>query len=762
MLYGPLRPGEKTREMRTSDERTTRLATPVERTKLVPPRVGMGWVSRPRLLRVLTGSAGARLLLVDAPVGYGKSSLLAGWRAAEDGRRYFAWVSLDEADSDPMRMLTHLLAAIRTGVDDFGTEIVPLLRATGAASPDVVLRRLLDELNDVPAPMVIVLDDYHRLPGNVSRDLMGDLVMNAPTTTQVAIATRADPPLPLGRLRAMGSLTEIRAADLRFDGSEATRLLEASGVSLSAAEVTSLVERTEGWPAGLYLAALSLRSEPDPSTFVSRFAGTHRHVADYLSEEVLQREPDATRAFLVRSSVLDRMCGALCDAVLGTTGSQAILEELEHSNLFIVPLDDDRTWYRYHHLFGEMLRAELARTDPALAARIRAAASGWFEAQGLHEDAIRHAISAGDSTLAGDLIARHWPSLFRAGRLETVRQWLRALGDDAIEMHPAAALTAGWVAALRGEPEAMERWLLAVEKHSDGEGPVDDSSSLEAGVATVRGLFGFHGLNARHRDLTRARELEPHGSRWDPLRLWGLGHVALLSGDPSAAKRRLEDALRLTSPQDGITQIMGLSYLSIVETELGRSDTGIELARRAETVARESGLTADPRGSGIPLAIGLAAAATGDLVAAQDAMERALIMRRSAGRLSPWATLDVLLPLAPIRFMRGDTPGAEELLDEARTLLAELEDAGDLPRRLEETERLLRRSGRDSGFGETLTDREMAVLRMMPSDLSLREIGVQLYLSLNTVKTHSRAIYRKLGVSSRAGAVDRAKDLQLL
>jgi LuxR family maltose regulon positive regulatory protein len=607
-----------------------------------------------------------------------------------------------------------------------------------------------------------VLDDYHRLPGGRSRDLVGGLVMGVPATTQVALATRADPQLPLGRLRATGSMSEIRAADLRFDETEANRLLEASGVSLSAAEVTSLVERTEGWPAGLYLAALSLRSEPDPSAFVARFAGTHRHVADYLSEEVLQREPDETRAFLVRSSVLDRMCGTLCDTALETTGSQEILEELEHSNLFVVPLDDERTWYRYHHLFGEMLRAELARTDPGLATRIRTAASGWFEAQGLHEDAIRHAISAGDEALAGDLIARHWPSLFGAGRLETVRQWLRALGDDAIEAHPAAALTAAWMAALEGEPEAMERWLLAVEQHTGGGDPLDGQSSLEAGVATVRGLFGYRGLSARHRDLVRARELEPRSSPWSPLLLWGLGHVALLSGDLPAARRRLEDALSITSPQDAISRIIVLSYLSIVETELGRPDTGVELARRAETVARESGLAADPRGSGIPLAIGLAAAATGDLVTAQDAIERALVMRRSAGRLSPWATLDVLLALAPIRFMRGDTPGAEELLDEARALLAELEDAGDLPRRLEETDRLLRRSGRVSGFGETLTDREIAVLRLMPSNLSLREIGEQLYLSLNTVKTHSRAIYRKLGVTSRSGAVERARDLQLL
>jgi LuxR family transcriptional regulator, maltose regulon positive regulatory protein len=748
--------------MRTTNQRTSGPAPPIERTKLVPPRIGGGWISRPRLIGVLTGSAGARLLLVDAPVGYGKSCLLAGWRAAEDEGRSFAWVSLDEADADPMRMLAHILAAIRTEFEDFGTEIVPLLRATGAASTDVVLRNLLDELSDVPAPLVIVLDDYHRLPGGRSRDLVGDLVMGIPATTQVALATRADPQLPLGRLRATGSMSEVRAADLRFDEGEATRLLEASGVSLSAAEVTSLVERTEGWPAGIYLAALSLRSEPDPSAFVSRFAGTHRHVADYLSEEVLLREPDATRAFLVRSSLLDRMCGTLCDAVLETTGSQAILAELEHSNLLVVPLDDERTWYRYHHLFGEMLRAELARTDPGLAARIHSAASGWFEAQDLHEDAIRHAISAGDNALAGDLIARHWASLFSAGRLETVRQWLQALGNDAIEMHPAVALTAAWMAALGGEPEAMERWLLAVEKHTDADDPVDGLASLEGGVATVRGLFGYRGLNARHRDLVRARELEPRGSRWDPLLLWGLGHVALLSGDLPTARRRLEDALSLTSPQDAISQIIVLSWLSIVETELGRPDAGVELARRAEAIARQSGLTADPRGAGIPLAIGLAAAATGDLVAAQDAMERALDMRRGPGRLSPWVTLEVLLALAPIRFMRGDTPGAGGLLDEARALLAELEDAGDLPRRLDETDRLLRRSGRDSGFGQTLTDREMAILRLMPSDLSLREIGGELYLSLNTVKTHSRAIYRKLGVSSRSGAVDRARDLQLL
>jgi LuxR family maltose regulon positive regulatory protein len=700
-------------------------------------------------------------VLVDAPVGYGKSTLLAQWVAQEEGRRRFTWLSLEVADSDPVRLLAHLVESLRTHVPGFGATIEPALEVSGASPAEGVVPRLLDELAALPERVVIVLDDYHFLRGRKVHGLMERVVAGLPPTTQIALATRADPPLPLGRLRATGAMVELRAADLRFDVDEAGALLASSGIALERSDLTRLVEKSEGWPAGLYLAALSLRTEPDPSGFIHGFAGTHRHVADYLSEEVLRRQPQATLRFLLRTSILPRMCAGLCDAVLEAEGSQAMLEELERSNLFVVALDDERAWYRYHHLFGQMLRAELSRTDPTLSSTLHRRASDWYEAEGLHEEAVDHALASRDEPRAAELIARYWPRLFNEGTLETVRRWLDDLGSEAVAAYPPAALTAGWVAGLIGQPEEMERWLGLAELGAGSEPLPDGTASLESGVAMVRGLMGYAGLDARRAYLARALELEPAGSVWRPYLLWGLGHVALLSGDAAAAATLLADALRGAASQ-AVLSMIALSELAIAESELGRVDEGMLLARRAEAVAEQHGLRSDPRSSSVSLALGMALVAKGEVADGHGAMERALELRRASDRLSPWPTLEVLVALAPVRFVHGDVAGAKELLEEARAILAELDGAGDVPRRLAEVERLLQRSDRQVAFGETLTDREMAILRLMPTDLTLREIGGELFLSLNTVKTHSRAIYRKLGVSSRGQAIERARDLELL
>ena len=324
------------------------------------------------------------------------------------------------------------------------------------------------------------------------------------------------------------------------------------------------------------------------------------------------------------------------------------------------------------------------------------------------------------------------------------------------------ALTAAWVAGLMGEPEEMERWLAVAELLPDV-GPLPDgTASYTSGVAIVRGVMGYVGLEARHAHLSRALMLEPDSSRWRPYLLWGMGHVALLSGDARAAKGYFDDVLRADGLRQPVLSIIAMSELAIAETELGRNGEAMRLARRAETIAEGRGLTADPRTSSLALALGVSLVASGEVAAGHEALERALELRRSTGRLSPWPTLEVQVALAPVRFVAGDVAGAKALLDDARTLLADLEDAGDLPKRVQEAERLLHRSDRRLVFGESLTDREMAILRLMPTSLSLREIAGELFLSLNTVKTHSQAIYRKLGVSSRKQAVERARDLGLL
>jgi LuxR family transcriptional regulator, maltose regulon positive regulatory protein len=740
--------------------RTTGVAS-IRGTGTPRPGVRGGLVPRPRLVQALAHARDARLLLIDAPVGYGKSTVLALWLTEEEGRRSFVWLTLDASDSDPGRLVARLVESLRHSVTGFGADLEPTLGIPESSPVEAVVPRLLDELATVPEGFVIVLDDYHLLRGRRVHDLMKGVVEGLPSTVQIAVATRSDPPLPLGRLRASGAMVELRAKDLQFDEKEAGALLTSSGVTLEGTDLARLVERCEGWPAGIYLAALSLRSESDPPRFVGRFAGTNRHIADYLTEEVLRRQPRATRTFLLRTSVLDRMCGPLCDSLLDTEGSQSVLERLEHSNLFVVALDDERKWYRYHHLFGEMLRAGLARSEPTFVPTLHRKASDWFEASAEYGDAVGHALAAGDRSRAARLISRHWLSLFNAGRLETVRRWLEELGDEGVAALPAAALTAGWVAGLVGRPEEMERWLRVAELGpEDGELP-DGTASLESGVSIVRGLLGYEGLEARRRLLTRGMELEPDTSPWRPFLLWGLGHVALLSGDAATAKGRLDDALRQTPSQQPILAIITLSELALAEAELGHVDEATALAHRAEGMVEEYGLTSDSRSSGVSLAVGVTLVARGDVGAGHEALEQALLLRRT-GRLSPWPTLEVLVALAPVRFLVGDVAGAKELLAEARAILAELPDAGDLVRRVEESERQIQRSERQAIFGETLTDREMSIMSLMPSDQSLREIGGELYLSLNTVKTHTRAIYRKLGVSSRKQAVERARELDIL
>jgi LuxR family transcriptional regulator, maltose regulon positive regulatory protein len=735
----------------------------ISRTGLRPLSVTKsGLVFRSPLVRALSDASETRLVLVDAPVGYGKSTLLSQWHAEEDGRRLFAWVSLHARDSDPGHLVARLLESLRLHLPGFGSTVEAALEIPGSSLAEAVLPRLLDELAAVPQRLVIVLDDYHLLRGRKVHDLMERFVDGIPPNVQIAIATRSDPPLPLGRLRAAGATMELRAADLRFDLEEARALLESSGIALEPDDIAKLVEGTEGWPAGIYLSTLSLRVEPDPSGFVQRFAGTHRHVADYLSEEVLRRQPEATLKFLRRSSILDRMCASLCDALLDADDSWRMIEELEHSNLFVVALDDNREWYRYHQLFGQMLRAELVRTEPELAPELHRRASDWYEKENRPEEAIHYAVAAGDDHRSAELIARHWVDRFNAGRLETVRRWLDDLGTDAVASQPTAALTAGWVAGLSGQPELMERWLAVAERGTE-DGPLPDgTASFESGVATVRGLLGYLGLEARRASLARAFELEPDGSPWRPFLLWGLGHVALLSGEAAEAKEHLAQALRVASPRQVILAILALAELAIAETEFGNFDEAMILVRRAMAIVDDRGLSKDSRSSGVALALGVVLVAKGQVGAGHESMERALELRRSSGRLSPWPTLEVLTALAPVRFMLGDGPGARVLLAEARTMLADLDDVGELTRRVEESERLMRRADRQAGFGETLTDREAAILRLLPTELSLREIGEQLFLSVNTVKTHTRAIYRKLGVSSRAKAVERAGALKLL
>jgi LuxR family maltose regulon positive regulatory protein len=728
-------------------------------TKLHAPTLRSEWMERPELVRYLMGVA-AKLVLVDAPAGFGKTTLVAQWRASAIETRAFAWVSLDPGDDDPARLWWYILSALQRARPEIGGE--ELLRAVRVPNPDIagtVLPILANELAALTAPVVLVLDDYHVIKERSCHEQLASLLQHLPRSVQIVLITRADPPLPLARLRAAGEMAEIRTHELRFTAAEAAALVRAvSAVQLSEPDLADLVERTEGWPAGVYLAALSLRGHPSPTAFVRQFTGDNRFIVDFLAEEVLSRQPSPVRQFLARTSILARFCAPLCDTVTGLVGSAELIEVLERENLFLVALDDHRRWYRYHHLFAQVLRSQLARTEPDTVPELRMRASAWHRLNGSAEEAISYALAAGDVSGATDLIARHWFAYIDAGRTATVRGWMRSLSDDGIAANPVAAHCAAWAAALSGEQDSVRRWLPVIEA-GHHEGPLPDGMrSLKSSAALLRGVFGFEGLRVMRESAATATELETdQASPWYALAWVGLGFSLYLSGDPLAAAEPLERAVQ-SEASIPLVRMDALAALSLVAVELGRLSKADELAKAAYALAGRGDLSTAPQSALAYTAAGTVYAARGQLDKARSELEQALQSRRRVPGISPWPTLEAKLLLARVLLDLGDRAGAAELAEEVDDVLLGLPDGAEALRaRLERLQRNLVAPVRVVSPADPLTDREIAVLRLLRGTLSLREIGLQLYLSPNTIKTHVQSIYRKLGVSTRHDAVEQGR-----
>ncbi|MDQ1493886.1 MAG: hypothetical protein QOG69_369, partial [Actinomycetota bacterium] len=444
------------------------MAGPLLETKLHLPRPRRGTVARPRLTERLNRGTESALTLVSAPAGFGKTTLLAEWLAASAvGRRSTAWLSLDQRDNDSATFWTYLVAALNTAADGVGTSALSLLQ-----SPQVpiesVLAALLNELNEISDDVVLVLDDYHVIDARDVQDGMAFLLEHLPPQIHLVIASRADPALPLARLRARGELVEIRAADLRFTPDEAaTYLNEVMGLALTADDVAALEKRTEGWIAALQLAALSMQGRDDVVAFIAGFAGDDRYIVDYLAEEVLQRQPEHVKQFLLQTSILDRMSGPLCEAVTGQSGGKARLAALERGNLFLVPLDDRRQWYRYHHLFADVLRAHLLDEQPDDVPELHVRASKWYEQNGEASEAIRHALAAEDFERAADLVERAGPAMQRNRQEATLLGWYRALPEDVFVRRPVLSASYGGVLLSSGQLEDVESRLRAAERWLD-------------------------------------------------------------------------------------------------------------------------------------------------------------------------------------------------------------------------------------------------------------------------------------------------------
>jgi LuxR family transcriptional regulator, maltose regulon positive regulatory protein len=731
-------------------------------TKLVASAPRAGLLPRAGLQSLLHASLQAKLCLVAAPAGSGKTTLLAQWRAVAGGGRV-AWVSLEESDNDPTRFWSYLVAALRTVEPGVGTVALEALGGPSVELERVVVPSLVNDLATVGAPLVLILDDYHLITDAICHQTLGWFLDHLPAEVHVVLSTRVDPPLPLARMRARGELAELRVGELQFTAEEAGELLNGSmGLALAAEDVARLAERTEGWAAGLVLAGLSLRGRPDPSGFIAAFSGDDRHVAGYLVAEVLERQPEELRGFLLRTSVLERLSGPLCDAVLETQGSAALLRELERSSLFVVPLDDRRQWYRYHQLFADLLRLRLGARAPGLVPVLHRRAAAWYQAAGNVDEAIGHASAAGEFAEAGGLIARHWAAHWLGGQRATVARWLKGLPEEAILADPPVALITAWSRGFQGaSKQDTERWLAAAEHEGYGGPPPDGMGSQAFGAALARATLIFDDVGRSAAAARRALELagdQPAELSWAGS---ALGQALYLSGQAAEARPWLEDLVsQVPASVQPYAVVTALAVLSLIAADQ-HDPAAASLARGAVATAEAQAVTFEPLSGIVYLALGRALARQGELAEAEVQLGRALELFE-VDSMGLHRTL-ALLVLASVRHGRGDLPGARTLVKKARELVEQSTDPGLLPSLLEQTEEALgSRPRRPVQLAAPLTERELAVLRLLPTRLSTREIGRELYVSPNTVRSHVQAIYRKLQVNSRAEAVTTARQLGLL
>jgi LuxR family maltose regulon positive regulatory protein len=418
------------------------------------------------LLELLRKALDFKVSIISAPTGYGKTTLLAHWRQVEDVDLPFAWVSLDEQDNDPIRLWRHIVEALRQAVaeEDFGADVLVGMSAVGQRFAETTLPTLINELAELPHRVVVALDDYQFVTEEDSHESVAFFVEHLPENVHLVISSRSDPSLPLGRLRARGEMNEVRTQELAFTEEEAACLLnERMHLDIGADDLSLLWNRTEGWPAALYLAALSLQTREDRHAFIESFRGSNLYIVGLLGEEVLAGLPEEVRRFLLETSVLRAMTGPLCDAVTGREGSAALLRELARSNLFVVSLDEQGGWYRYHHLFSELLLYELKSSRPNLVPTLRKRASVWLEGVGYFEGAIRQAIEGADYERVGLLIARYWYGYVSAGQTATVQRWLESLPEEMIAHDAALALVKAWICALGGRREESARFLALAE-----------------------------------------------------------------------------------------------------------------------------------------------------------------------------------------------------------------------------------------------------------------------------------------------------------
>jgi LuxR family maltose regulon positive regulatory protein len=725
-----------------------------------PPPVRPGLVPRARLVERLLGFSTAPLALLVAPAGYGKTTLLAEWR--EQDARPFAWLSLNDRDNDPAHLLASIVRALHD-IEPVEREILESLSVPSTDIEDVVLPRLSRSLEARRLPFVLVLDDAHHLHARAALRALNSLIGGLHAGSQVAVASRRELPLSVGRLRAHRMVVELRTPDLAMRADEAAGLLELAAIDLDDDGIDALLRRTEGWPAGLYLATLAVRDQPDTRRALRRFAGDDRIVVDYLRDELLSELPAKERTFLTRTSVLDRLAGPICDAVLNGTGGATTLAAMARSNLLLVPLDRRDETYRYHPLLADVLRAELRRTEPEAEAGLHSRASEWCEDHGDHERAIEHAIDSGDVVQAGDLLWRHVPELIPRGHLATVQRWLARFSEDEVRSHASLALVAAAIRLVTGDGNELRYWTQAAGVALRRDGAGEEAAKLDVALAILQASSGESGMDTMRDAAVGAYALAPDGSPWQSLCGLFEGVARHLGDDAAQARSVLEQAARSGAASAPGVQALCLAQLALLAIDDDDWDAAEGRAAQALAQVERVGIAEYPTEALVFAVAALVRARRGRIEEASRALRQSRALLAGLSDFLPWYEAEARIVAARVALRLSDVALARTLLSEAARDLRHLPEVALLDRWLAETRKQAAPGSAHGGTQQlSLTTAELRVLQFLPSHLSIREIAERLYVSPNTVKTHARAVYRKLDASSRAEAVVRAHETGLL
>ena len=697
-----------------------------------------------------------------APSGYGKTTLLSQW--AERNGQSFAWVSVDEGDNDPKVLLTYIAEAL-DAVEPIDGRVFDALASPGSSVPGSVVPRLGAAFSSMTSPVALVLDDEQALHNSECRAALSMLADHVPAGSQLALAGRAEPPLRVARLRAEGRITEIGAEDLSLTSDEASSLFRNADVALDEDEVAGLHQRTEGWPAGLYLAALYLREGGPLASAAVSFGGDDRLVSEYMESEFLVRISRRQREFLTQTAVLERVSGPLCEAVLGDSGSAVALAELARSNLLLVPLDRRGQWYRYHRLFRDMLLAELERMKPGMIPVLRRRAAAWCLANGLPEESLEYSIAAGDAGTTAGLVEKLAVPAHRQGRVETIQRWFGWLEDQGgVAGHPMVAVLASLLSALTGRPVEAERWADAVDRWQYGDPGRPDDPATEAWAALLRAFLCRHGVEQMRADTDEALRRFAVQSFVSPGPAILQGIARILCGDLAGGDGALEDGIRVGEEvgahEDRALALCERSLVAITRNDWGQAEVH---AAEARTALREAGIEesyATPLVSAVQARVAMH---RGDTPAARQELVSAQRLRHLLTHALPYFAVQARIELIRIHLALSDLAGARTLMREVDELLTRRADLGNLPGEAEALRaRLAKEHGPGTPGASALTGAELRLLPLLATHLSFPEIAEQLFLSRHTIKSEASSLYRKLGASTRSQAVTRSRDLGLL